>query len=146
VAPPGDDNPRGSQHSPATNGAVRAGGAAAATAQERLQQAGAQQREQEAKQQQKPKVDPRKPRVVGWDGLWVCPCGAQHDPGRGCLKCDTPQPCRRVCACVARSPAGWAEGSGHSGPSIGTITLTASVVIRWYRVVIAPSVSEGWLH
>ena len=44
----------------------------------------------------RPKLDPKQPRVVGWDGTWVCRCGTQHAVTKPCKVCNTGEPCRRV--------------------------------------------------
>ncbi|PSC67694.1 Inactive ubiquitin carboxyl-terminal hydrolase 54 isoform A [Micractinium conductrix] len=42
----------------------------------------------------RPKLDPKQPRVVGWDGTWVCRCGTQHAVTKPCKVCNTGEPCR----------------------------------------------------
>ncbi|KAL4433789.1 hypothetical protein ABPG75_000230 [Micractinium tetrahymenae] len=54
----------------------------------------AEQQRAEQRQQQRPPIDPSKPRVVGWDGSWVCKCGRRHRVSEACLACKTPEPCR----------------------------------------------------
>lgn len=109
------------------------------TEQQAEQQTVAPHRAQQ--QQQRSAIDPNKPRVVGWDGAWVCKCGKRHSVSEACKACKAPVPCRwgavaRVGVCF-----GSAEFSAVLHPCLPDCRQQLDCVARYSAT---PSYRQPW--